>query len=322
MDARLLGVGPLVSPHAALGLGWMCSLTWRVSRLAAGVVLVPFTVMFDHCNLLSPKAMLLGSVMAYSAAVFGLSWARTPTCFLVLCGVCGVTCAAHLTTIFRVVYAAYHSPTSPSQTTAVYTAVLAGGHLAEMLIGGLGPGFTAVQFGWRAAFRLLSAVYLFMAMLGVYAVPDVSLESEKADFSQAASRSTMIRTTGAARVDWWSLCLISSGLPLIMMGFMLGPSYPEWRNARVISSLAIGGLLLVLFSVRQILFSKSPVLPLELKLVTQRHLVRHLTSTTDSFTTFSNAVSYLGCRLYLLRRDGLCLLSLLALCPFSSRPGA
>ncbi|KAJ4144924.1 hypothetical protein LMH87_003791 [Akanthomyces muscarius] len=85
------------------------------------------------------------------------------------------------------------------------------------------------------------------------------------DLSNATSDSSQKKTSMLQQIDFIGLFLLAAGLLLFLMGLSWGGSVFQWKSAGVISTMAIGGLLLIAFVLFELrLDGPRSLVPMEL----------------------------------------------------------
>lgn len=121
--------------------------------------------------------------------------------------------------------------------------------------------FSNTASTWRSSYFLIIAINaaaLFCWVL-FYHPPSWN------DLSDAASDSAQKKTSMLQQIDFVGLFLLAAGLLLFLMGLSWGGSVYPWKSAGVISTMAIGGLLLIAFVLFELrLDGPRSLVPMEL----------------------------------------------------------
>ncbi|KAI1211661.1 MFS general substrate transporter [Annulohypoxylon truncatum] len=266
--------------------------TTASSGLTTGAFLLPFGYIADTCSFLPRKTLLIISLVAFSLLVSSTSLSPNGIVLDAISGLTGIACAANVPIAVGILSLVYPKPSR--RKNIVFSSFLMGTPAAT-IIGGLGSGASALQFGWKAPFIALAILYSAICGLACIFVPnipepetlrerdEVHIIAEPEAFPML-SIETPKRKSPFLEFDWVGLLLLVSGLLLFTVALTIGPQGPEpWKTPTVILLLILGILSLGCFLLWEKV-TRSPMIP--------PSIWENLTVTLVIVSTLGSAMSF------------------------------
>ncbi|RSS67309.1 MFS transporter [Streptomyces sp. WAC06614] len=199
-------------------------LLWAVDAyvIVFAALLIPAGALGDRYG---RKGALLAGLALFAAGAALSALAVSPAVLVAGRGVCGAGAALIMPATMSILVH-LSAPERRGQALATWTLSAGLGGLA----GNVGGGLAAEHATWRALFWAVVPLAVLLALAAVRIVPRIPRRPE-------------------AAIDPFGAVLLTAALVGIVRGIIEGPSY-GWTSAQVLSSFAVGALLLVVFVLR------------------------------------------------------------------------
>lgn len=138
-----------------------------VSSLSAGALQLPLGQLTD---LLGRKAFFIAGMVGFSASSLMLGFSRNPFWMNILCGFLGLFSAVIVPPAIGILGAAY---SEPSKRKNWAFACFSAGNPVGFGLGSIIMGISARIFDWRAGFLFFTILWGLLAILSIWAVPDI-----------------------------------------------------------------------------------------------------------------------------------------------------
>lgn len=176
----------------------------------------------------------------------------------------GIAASANIAIMGSLLCSVYTTP-SPRRNVII-TMFLAGGNSVGVIFGGIGSGLVATGWNWRASFVYMAIVFVLVAVVGFFAIPNLpgpyqvqrECPSESSDDEKAGSNTGGMKTP-PRKIDWLGLLFGLQGVGCISAALTIAPE-DGWGRPWVVVLLIYGAMSLFGFFAWEN-YTSTPMVP-------------------------------------------------------------
>ncbi|KAM7213190.1 Major Facilitator Superfamily domain containing protein [Rhypophila decipiens] len=229
LQGNILIISPAVKSELNMTTA---QLTWVIasSSLTSGSFLLFFGKVAD---MFGRRSIMLGSLFVFSVFALATGFARDAITINALNGVMGLTSASIIPSAQGILGSIYDRPSK--RKNYAFACFSSGNHLG-FAFSAVFSGIATHLFSWSASFWLLAIIYLVVALIACFVVPND--DSEK----------LLLNKTSLKQFDYMGVLLTVGGIGMFTAGISIGPDAPEgWKTPYIIAFLVTGPLMIATF---------------------------------------------------------------------------
>ncbi|KAK3312983.1 putative aminotriazole resistance protein [Apodospora peruviana] len=223
LQGSILSISPAIKSELDMTTA---QLTWVIasSSLTSG----PFLLFFGKvADMFGRRSIMLASLFVFSVFALATGFKRDAITINALNGVMGLTSASIILSAQGILGSIYDRPST--RKNYAFACFSSGNHLG-FAFSAVFSGIATHLFNWSASFWLLAIIYLVVAIIACFTVPND--DSEKLPLNK----------TSLKQFDYMGVLLTVGGIGIV------GPDAPEgWKTPYIIEFLVTGPLMIATF---------------------------------------------------------------------------